>query len=222
MLNTFTAVGSFGRWATMVTGNFVMRLGTRLPLNGTGGSAIHPPGGWSNLFSGNADDDFLSIAIPAFTLNSIDYSTVYLGSNTFFTFTAGSTAYNSLSATNPALPKIFLGSADNSYQRVSSLTSGFYTRIRYEGTASTGGTGGSPNIVFEATFFDKTMTGGQPTVEVLFGQHARTGGQAGIATASAYLTTFTPAANQSYVFVGNSTGSTWTIYPGYFMSGTGY
>jgi hypothetical protein len=29
-------------------------------------------------------------------------------------------------------------------------------------------------------------------------------------------------ANQSYVMVGNSTGTSWTVYTGYYVGGTGY
>jgi hypothetical protein len=146
-----------------------------------------------------------------------------VGSNTYLTFGSGSNNFSSLSASNPALNKIHLGAADNSYQRVATISSGTdYTRIRYEGTASTSGTAGSPNIVYEATFFNKNKTGGVPIVEVLFGNHSRTTGQAGIASTSTYYATYTQSANQSYVFVGYSTGTSWTIYTGYYMNGTGY
>jgi hypothetical protein len=30
------------------------------------------------------------------------------------------------------------------------------------------------------------------------------------------------SANQSYVAVGNATGTSWTVYTGYYLAGTGY
>jgi hypothetical protein len=201
---------------------YVLTAGTKAPVFGSGGGT-YPPSGWTGLQNGSVDDSFVNANIPSFTINSSSYTTVSIGSNTYLTFGGGSTNYSGLSSSNPALNKIHMGAADNSYQRVSTVSSGTdYTRIRYEGTASTGGSVGSPNIVYEATFFNSSKTGGNPTVEVLFGSHNRTTGQAGIANTASYYATYSQAANQSYVFVGNSTGTSWTIYTGYYMAGTGY
>jgi hypothetical protein len=201
---------------------YVLTAGTKAPVFGAGGGT-YPPSGWTGLQNSSVDDSFVTVTIPTFTINSTAYTTAYIGSNTYITFGSGSTNYSGLSSSNPALNKIHMGSADNSYQRVATISSGTdYTRIRYEGTASTGGSVGSPNIVYEATFFNTSKTGGNPTVEVLFGSHNRTTGQAGIANTASYYATYSQAANQSYVFVGNSTGTSWTIYTGYYMAGTGY
>ena len=82
-----------------------------------------------------------------------------------------------MSASSPALNKIYFAATDNSWQRVSSFTSGTnYTRLRFEGTASTGGTPGSPNIVYELTFFNPALTGAVPWLELLVGSQARVGG----------------------------------------------
>jgi hypothetical protein len=201
---------------------YTLTAGTKAPTLGSGG-ASWTPSGWTSRQNGSADDANLSVTIPTFTINSTDYTAAFVGSNTYITFASGSNAFSSLSASNPALNKIHLGAADNSYQRVATISSGTdYTRIRYEGTAATSGTAGSPNIVYEATFFDKSLTGSVPVVEVLFANHSRTSGQAGIASASTYYATYSQSANQSYVFVGNATGTSWTIYTAHFMDGTGY
>jgi len=201
---------------------YVLTAGTKAPVFGAGGGT-YPPSGWTGLQNGSVDDNFVNANIPSFTINSTSYTTVSIGSNTYLTFGGGSSAWSGLSSSNPALNKIHMGAADNSYQRVSTVSSGTnFTRIRYEGNGSTSGTVGSPGIVYEATFFNSTLTGGSPTVEVLFGNHNRTTGQAGIANTSSYYATYSQAANQSYVFVGNSTGTSWTIYTGYYMAGTGY
>jgi hypothetical protein len=196
--------------------------GTKAPTLGAGG-ASYPGSGWTGLQNSSSDDANISVTIPTFTINSTNYTTVFVGSNTYLTFGSGSTAYSSLSATNPPFNKIHIGAADNSYQRVSTISSGTnYTRIRYEGNASTSGTVGSPGIVYEATFFNKTSTGNVPVVEILVGNHNRTTGQRMIASTNTAYASFTLTANQSYVFVGNSTGTSWTIYAGSYMSGTGY
>ena len=209
-------------FSILKSSSYTLTSGTKSPVLGAGG-ASWTPSGWTSRQNGSADDANFSVTIPTFTINSTDYTAVFVGSNTYLTFGSGSNTFSSISASNPALNKLHLGAADNSYQRVATISSGTdYTRIRYEGTASTSGTAGSPNIVYEATFFNKAKTNNVPVVEVLFGNHNRTGGQAGIASTSAYYATYTQSANQSYVFVGNSTGTSWTIYTGHFMAGTGY
>lgn len=195
----------------------------KTPTLGTGGHPTYPPSGWTGLQNSSADDANVNTTIPTFTINSTNYTTVFIGSNTYLTFGSGSTNYSGLSASNPALNKVHIGAADNSYQRVSRISSGTnYTRIRYEGNGSTSGTVGSPGIVFEVTFFNQALTGNVPVIELLVGNHNRLTGQAGIASTSAYYQTFTLAQNTSYVFVGNSTGTSWTIFQQQSMSGTGY
>lgn len=197
--------------------------GTKAPTLGAGGAASYPPTGWTGLQNASVDDNFVAVTIPSFFLNNTAWTTAYIGSNTYITFSSGSGNWSGLSSSNPNLNKLMLGAADNSYQRVSTISSGTdYTRIRYEGNGSTSGTVGSPGIVYEATFFNISKTAGNPTVEVLFGNHNRTTGQAGIADPNTYYATYSQSANQSYVFVGNANGTSWTIYTGYYMVGTGY
>lgn len=215
-------IGSFGRGF----GQFDfpgLTFGTRAPVFGSGGGA-YPPSGWTGLQNASIDDAFVSAPIPSFALNSTGYTTVFIGSNTYLTFGAGSTNFSGLSASNPNLNKLHLGAADNSYQRVSYFQSGNdFTRIRYEGNGSTFGTVGSPGIVYEATFFRNGLTGGLPVVEVLFGNHNKTTGIAGIYNTTTAYATYSQSANQSYVFYGNTaTGTSWTIFVGYHMSRMGY
>ena len=199
------------------------QVGTKAPVYGANGGAYPPTASWTGWFNSSSDDANIGITIPSFTISGTAYTTAFVGSNTYFTFGAGSNNYSGLSASNPTYPKVMLGAADNSYQRLSSLVSRTdFVRIRYEGTASTGGTAGSPNIVYEATFFNPANTGGMPTLEVLIGSHARTSGITMIAATTTSYVTFSIAANQSYVFVGNATGTAWTVYTGYRVSNTGY
>jgi hypothetical protein len=194
----------------------------KLPIFGTGGATVHPPSGWTSLQNSSSDDAFVTFNTSFnFTINNTNYTAHNLGSNTYITWGGGSNAYSGLSASNPALNKLHLGSADNSYQRVSRLQVSNYSRVRYEGTANTTGTVGSPTIVLEVTIFNPTNYGGQQVIEVLVGNHNRTAGQAGIATTSTYYTTWTMAVNTSFVLVGNSTGTAWTRYLGH-VNNSGY
>jgi hypothetical protein len=108
--------------------------------------------------SGNNDDGYWTLALPFdISYNGVTYSTVYIGTNSYITYTAGSTLYV-VGASAPALPKIMLTARDNSAQRiyygaVGSAPNRTY-RVRWEGTNATSGTLGSPNMVWEATFYE--------------------------------------------------------------------
>jgi hypothetical protein len=198
-------------------------LGTKAPTFGAGGSSVHPPAGWTSQQNASADDAFRPYTTPfSINVNNTSYSTHNIGSNTYITWGAGSTVFSNISASVPANNKLHMGAADNSYQRVSTFTSGTaYTRMRYEGNGSTSGTLGSPGIVLEVTIFNPADYGGVPVIEILVGNHNRTAGQTGIATPSAYMTTWSIAANTAYVLVGNAAGTAWARYNG-FVNNSGY
>jgi hypothetical protein len=61
-------------------------------------------------------------------------------------------------------------------------------------------------------------------VELLVGNWTAHASQnvSNISNASTAFATFTMSANQSYVFVGNSTGTSWTVNTGSRVSGTNY
>ncbi len=156
-----STVGSTSITAT--TANFV----------GSASATLSPTTGWTQTWSSSADDSNHKISF-GFNVgfNGTNYDGVYVGSNTYLTFGSGSNNYSSLSASNPAIPGVHMCAADNSYQRVwYKLDSAGVMRIRYEGTASTGGTPGSPNIVYEAVFYS-----GQSYFDVHMGVNARCGG----------------------------------------------
>ena len=203
--------------------SLIIQSGTKAPIFGAGGGT-YPPSGWTGLQNVSADDASLSVSFPfTWTIDSTGYTECFVGSNTYITFGSGSSVFSSLTASNPALNKIHLGAADNSYQRVSTFSSGTnYTRIRYEGNASTSGTVGSPGIVYECTFFNPSLFGGRNVVEVLVGNHNRTTGQFGIANTSSYYASGTISANQSYVFEGDSVGTNWTLYTAHNVLDSGY
>ena len=151
--------------------------------------------GWTVSFASNADDSNLSIPLGFNTIfNGLTYSSVFIGSNTYITYGAGSSNYSGLSYSNPNIPGIHLGSADNSYQLVMyrSENSGNTLRIRYEGTQSTGGSLGSPNIVYELIYFKDSSK-----VLVALGT-TRSGGVQGLTNGSTLLASF-PDANLGIV-----------------------
>lgn len=201
-----------------------LSAGNKTPLFGAGGAASYPPSaGWTGLQNVSSDDAFVNVPLGfSFYLGGAGYTTAYVGSNSYVTFSGGSTNYSGLSASNPAYPKFMLGASDNSYQRVSYISSGAnWTKIRYEGNGSTGGTVGTPGITLEITLYNPSFLGTTSYVcEVLVGGHNRLSAQWGVANASTYYATSSYAANSSYVFVGDSTGTTWKIYSNYYVNVT--
>ena len=217
-----------------VSGVYTLNTGTKAPVLGAGAQSPFPASGWTSIISSTADDANTNISLP-FTIpyNSNNYTSFFAASNFYITFGSGSNQFNFLTASSPSLNKIFFAAADNSWQRVSSFTSGTnYKRLRHEGTASTTGTPGNPNMVYELTFFNPSITDGNPWIELLVGVQARgntnVGVISGLYSSSTKLADLGPfpnrgvAANQSYVMVGNSTGTSWNVYTGYYVGGTGY
>ena len=195
-------------------------LGTKLPIYGTGGGTYPPTASWTGIQNVSVDDNFLTINLPfTFYIAGSGYTQTFMGSNSYLTFSAGASEYGNLGqlgATRPPVPKFHFGSADNSYQRVSRFAyQTDYQRIRYEGTAATSGTVGSPNIVLEITLFNPNVMGGRNVLELLVGNHSRLTGARMVASSTTQYATYTLAQNQSYVFEGNSDGTSWTIYTGY-------
>ena len=189
--------------------------GTEAPLLGTAGADDFA--GWDRIQNANVDDGSIQVTgWPfTFTINSTGYTSAFVGSNTYITFGAGSSAFSSLSASNPNLRKIFFGAADNSYQRVFKKSDvaadgSSIMRIRYEGRAATSGTPGSPNIVAEFAFYQPRLDGAQ-WIELRIGNHSRTSGLFMIANQTTSYASATITANSSWVFVGNSTGTSWTM-----------
>lgn len=124
--------------------------------------------------TGNNDDGYWTLTLP-FNIQFAGITTniVFPGTNKYITFTAGSTLYSSLSYSNPALPKIMISCADNSAQRIyygqEGVSPNSTYRIRWEGTASTSGTLGSPNMVYEAVFYENNPS----QIDIHVGSNAR-------------------------------------------------
>lgn len=229
---TYNATDSNGNAATPVTRivnvteftsyDYIME--NRLPVYGISG-ATYPPAGWTGIQNASGDDTFKSVSLP-FSVNMFgtSYNSVYVGSNSYITFGGGSSSYSGLSASNPAYSKIIFGGSDNSYQRVSYYSTSKYVRIRYEGTASSSGTLGSPNIVVEFTIFNPQYTKNNSTViEMLVGNHGRTSGVKNISNATGTISvSYTLTASTSYVFLGDSTGGNFQVLKNAKMTNVDY
>jgi hypothetical protein len=142
---------------------------------------------------------------------------VYVGSNAYITFGSGSSNYSGLSASNPAIDKIMMNSGDRSWQRVATYSTSSYVRIRYEGSASTSGTVGASTVIYECTIFNPSVQSGNSVIEWIIGSSniISSTNIAGIYSSSALITAWSPAANTSYVFASNSTGTAWQVYSAY-------
>jgi hypothetical protein len=154
---TFSVAPNTGNQITTSTGAAtVVSIASSL-LGGAGLSSATTPTFGSN------DDGYWTLSLPFnITYNGTSYNSVYIGTNSYLTFSAGSSVYNGLSASNPALPKIMISAADNSAQRIYYGVAGSAPnrtyRVRWEGTNATSGTLGNPNMVWEATFYENAAT----------------------------------------------------------------
>ena len=107
--------------------------------------------------TGTNNNGFWEIDIP-FNVNyiSTNYNKVYIGTNSYLTFGNGSTNSTNISSTNPGFPKIMVGAADRSAQRVWYGATGTVGdrifRLVYEGSSQTSGTLGSPTVRYEYQF----------------------------------------------------------------------
>ncbi len=108
---------------------------------------------------GNNDDGYWTVPIP-FPINYLGtvYNEIFVGTNFYFTFGTGSTAYANIGNVTPPLPRIMISADDNSMQRIYYGTVGVAPsrefRIVVEGNASTYGTLGSPGMRMELKFYE--------------------------------------------------------------------
>ena len=185
--------------------------GNRNPVYG-GGAGEYPPSGWTGIQNSSVDDDFVTVPVSfSFNFNGTSYNTLYVGSNAYITFGAGSTLYGGLSASIPGLNKIMIGASDNSYQRVSYISNSSYTRVRFEGSASTGGVVGSPNLVYEFTIWNPSIRSSRTVMEILVGAHGRTSASVwGVYSTSASISSpqGTLGANKSYIIEAQDANAT--------------
>ena len=118
------------------------------------------------------DDGFWQLTLPfSITYDGDTYTTIYVSTNSYITFGAGSTLYSGIGADRPGLPKIMIASGDRSCQRIYYGEEGTAPnrtyRVRFEGSVDPSGILGSPTIEWEVTFYE--AAGWQSTFDVQIG-----------------------------------------------------
>ena len=169
--------------------------------------------GWTLIYDDTADEDSIETDPFGFDfkLNNVSYNTCFITSNQYLTFASAALVYVNLGAAVPAVPKLHFGSNDLSYQRVYTKAEPGIFRIRWEGNSSYNASAGSSNRFAEIAFYG-SLSSGKQLLEVRSGNITGTAGTFMLATASTSLASGTFAQNKSWVFEGNSAGTTWTLY----------
>ena len=114
-----------------------------------------PDGDFPNTVTGLSDDDEnyrIELPFNVWFLG-IEYSVVYLVSNSYITFgDTSSSSYYDIWPHNIPVPAIFLGAGDNSIQSYRFGTIGNYFAIQYNGSNNTSGEEDSPGIRWQIVF----------------------------------------------------------------------
>ena len=140
-------------------------------------NTLSTPTGWTSSTTptvGSNDDGYWTLSLPFnITYLGTTYSTIYVGTNHYLTFGAGSTVWTTVNQSSPNLPKIMWTAADNSVQRIYYTTQGTSPNrtfnVRIEGAAGTSGVLGSPTMLCEYIFYEATPT----QIDLQVGQNAR-------------------------------------------------
>lgn len=230
-----TIWGSYPTYYQSVTGGTATNNGVNLfrAQNVTGSgqtilgnppaySTSWPPPGWTSVRNASADDANSLINFPfTFYFNGTGYNGVYVGSNFYLTFGAGSSTLT-VSATSPALNKIMIAAGDRSFQRLAYQTDNSnYVRIRVEGETGVGGTPGLSSQMYEIYFYNPSITPeNRSLIQLNIGNFSMSG-VSGLYSSTTQLVSFVPFNSNSYVFFSsNSLATAWSAYQGYSIAGS--
>lgn len=178
--------------------------------------------GWTLIQDANADDaNTAAISLPFnVTIAGTSNNTIYVGSNSYITFGAGSSEYTS-DASWPELLKLMITAGDASYQRVYTKIGANYALIRFEGfNEYSGTTPGNSNMIWEVAFTEPNAGTGGQVIEVRMGINEELVNPVGnmttidVADTTTSLANIAAAQNTSYIIEGDSTGTTWTFTSG--------
>jgi len=214
VIATMTTAATYPVTGTIVTGS-------RDPFLDTYPALDYP--NWVMLSYGNVDNGRVGLSAWPFTfyLAGTGYTSCFIASNGYITFGAGSFISTGLSASVPALPKVMFGSDNLSYQTVYFRNESNYVAIRWEGCEnSTGASPGLSTRVVEITFWKPGAS--TQLIEVRTGIFAGANSAQPFLVASAsasYASATTLGANQNWVFEGNLTGTSWTLYSNSYVYG---
>lgn len=114
--------------------------------------------GLLSLSGGDNDDGYYGVQLPFnFRFANTVFNTCFISTNSLATFTSGYIQLD-FSVTQPNMRKICINAADNSCQRcwggIIGSAPNRQVRFRFEGTDDISGVVGSPNMVWELTFFE--------------------------------------------------------------------
>lgn len=149
-----TIVGFTGGDATAtVTSLGTQSIGSTATLTASGSPTI-----------GTADDGYWAINLPFdITYLSENYSTIYMGTNSYLTFGSGSAQYSGIDENTPALPKLMIAGGDRKgfrvYYGASGTAGSRIFRLIFEGHVSnSGGDELNPSLRYEYKFYEATPT----------------------------------------------------------------
>lgn len=135
---------------------------------------------------------------------------LYLGTNSYITFGGSSSEYSDLAYDEPTLPKIMVGGADNSLQKMYYGVTGTAPNrmyvVRYQGTDSTSGDPDNPNMIIEYHF--KEANNDQIEIHIVMNSGGM-GDYSGVASANAELAAF-PSVNAGDAYVWDDSAQTLT------------
>jgi hypothetical protein len=171
---------------------------------------------------GQSNDENIEFTGWQFTIyiNNVAYNSCFVNGNNYVTFGNFSTDFENLNASIPNLPKIHLASMDGSYQRVFTQTAANFSRLRIEGSENWGifaPAPGSSDRITEVTFWKPGAS--TQLVEVRTGNFTGVSEPFMIANAStAYASATSLGPDESWVFEGNLTGTSWTLYSNSYVT----
>jgi hypothetical protein len=171
--------------------------------------------GWTRIFNGAADEESVQVTGFPFNVvvNAAPYTSCWVTSNGYLMFEFVPVQFSGLGAGSPPVPKLHFGAEDMAYQVVYKKIETNAVRIRWEGSTSFEAT--TPDRFIEIYFY-KAKLNGTRFIEVRAGSvnTPLSGSPLMLATASTSLASATFDELESWVFEGNSDGTSWTAYTG--------
>jgi hypothetical protein len=191
--------------------------GTAEPLLGNTGTTLSTAeaAGWTRIFNGANDEGSVQVTGFPFNVvvNGVPYTSCWVTSNGYLMFEFVAVTYQGLSASGPAVPKLHFGAGDYAYQSVYKKIGTNSVSIRWEGSTSYSAT--TADRFIEINFY-KAKLNGTRFIEVRAGSVDTPSPYMPLmlATASTALASATFDELESWVFEGNSDGTSWTAYTG--------
>jgi len=199
-------------------------LGNEAPRLGNAMATTYA--GWTQLFDGELDDDFVAtpITLPfSVTINGVSSSSIYVNSNSAISFGAGdgSIFYYDF----PEIAKIMVAVGDYSLQKVYVKSGSDYVIFRWEGYHEYSGYSGTTTVIWEMAIPRPDPVTGDQVIEVRMGDNFALAdswyfyGDLEICDATSSLGNSGGDLSErtSYIATSDSTGASWTIQSGYSL-----